>query len=124
MKRNKKNLFCNCSHAFDSPLFSNIMIFYLHLFKATKFALIVIDMNRPAPTVPRNRTVPRNQIKGSSSHPLQCSVLIFLQLRMMANCRYNFLRHISFSSLNCKLGPDLFVSITLRANLIALNKFK
>ena len=81
MKRNKKNLFCNCSHAFNSPLFSsNIMIFYLNLFKATKFALIVIDMNRPAPNLPNNtffllqaRTVPRNQIKDSSSHLLQCS---------------------------------------------------
>ena len=42
----------------------------------------------------------------------------------MANCRYNFLRHISFPSPNCKLGAGLFTSITLRANLIALNKFK
>ena len=42
----------------------------------------------------------------------------------MANCRYNFLRHISFPSPNCKLGAGLFISIILRANLIALNKFK
>ena len=70
------------------------------------------------------RTVPRNQIKDSSTHLLRCSVLIFLQLRLMANCRYNFLRHISFPSPNCKLGVGLFISIILRANLIALNKFK
>ena len=70
------------------------------------------------------RTVPRNQIKDSSTHLLQCSVLIFLQLRLMANGRYNFLRHISFPSPNFKLGAGLFISITLRENLIALNKFK
>ena len=66
-------------------------------------------------------TVPRNQIKDSST---KYSVFIFLQLRLMANCRCNFLRHISFPSPNCKLGAGLFISITLRANLIALNKFK
>ena len=50
----KKFLFCNsvlklC--AFNSPLFRNIMIFYLNLFKAVKFTLNVIDMNRPAPNL-------------------------------------------------------------------------
>ena len=69
------------------------------------------------------RAVPRNQIKDSSTHLLQCCVLIFLQLRLMVNCRYNSLRHISFPSPNCKLCAGLFISITLRANLIALNKF-
>ena len=120
------------------------MIFYLHLFKAIKFALKVIDMNRLAlnlqlglgtnydvKVVPNNtffllqaRTVPRNQRKGSSTDILQCFVLIFLQLRLIANCRYNFLCHFSFPSPNCKLGAGLFILITLRANLIAFNEFK
>ena len=68
--------------------------------------------------------MPRNQIKDSSTHFLQCSALIFLQLRLMGNCRYNFLRHISFPSPNCNFGAGLFISITLKANLMALNKFK
>ena len=50
-KRNKKNLFCNCPCAFSCLLFRNIMIFYLNLFKAIKFALKVIDMNGPAPNL-------------------------------------------------------------------------
>ena len=138
MKRNKNFLFCNCPCAFNCPLFRNIMIFYLNLFKAIKFAIKVINMNRPAPNLQlglgtnydvgsciqqyffflQARTVPRNQIRDSSTHFLQCSASIFFQLR-----RYNFLRHISFPSPNCKLGAGLFISITLRANLIALNKF-
>ena len=143
MKQKKIFLFCNCRNcAFNSSLFRNIMIFYLNLFKAIKFALKVIDMNRQAPNLQlglgtnydvgsctqqyflffQARAVPRNQIKDSSTHFLQCSVLIFLQLRLMANCRYNFLGHISFLSPTCKLGDSLFISITLRANLIALNR--
>ena len=117
MKRNKKILFCNCPCAFNRLLFRNIMIFYLNLFKAIKFALKVIDINSA-----QARTVPRNKIKDLSTHRLQCSLLILLQLRLIANCRYNFLRHISFTSPNCKLGAGLFISITLRANLIAVNK--
>ena len=42
-------LFCNCPCAFNGPLFKNLMIFCLNVFKAIKFALKVIDMNRPAP---------------------------------------------------------------------------
>ena len=68
--------------------------------------------------------MPRNQIKDSSTHLLECSVLIFLQLRLKANCRYNFLGHNSFPSPKRKLGAGLFISITLRVNLIALNTFK
>ena len=93
------------------------MIFYLNLFKAFEFALKMIDMNKPAPNLQwglgtnhdvgsrtqqffllQARTVPRNRIKDSSTHLLQCSVLIFVQLRLMANCRYNFQRHYSFPS--------------------------
>ena len=66
------------------------------------------------------RIVPRNQIKDLSTHFLQCCALIFLQLRLMGNCRCNFLRHISFPSPNYKLGAGLFILITLRANLIGL----
>ena len=99
------------------------MIFYLNLLKANKFTLKVIDMNRPAPNLQlglgtnydvgsctqqfytffllQARTMLRNQIKDSSTHLLQFSVLIFLQLRLVANYRYNFLRHISFPSPNC-----------------------
>ena len=131
-------LFCNCPNcAFNSSLFRNIIIFYLNLFKAIKFALKVIDMNRQAPNLQlglgtnydvgrftqqcflsfQARAVPRNQMKDSSTQ-----VVDFLQLRLMANCRYNFLGHISFLSPNCKLGDSLFISITLRANLIALNR--
>ena len=47
----KNFLFCNCPCAFGSPLFRNIMIFFLNLFKAIKLALMVIDMNRPAPNL-------------------------------------------------------------------------
>ena len=36
---------------FNSLLFWNVMIFYLNLFKAIKFALKVINMNRPAPNL-------------------------------------------------------------------------
>ena len=122
------------------------MIFYLNLLKAIKFTLKVIDMNRPAPNLQlglgtnydvgsctqqfntffllQARTMLRNQIKDSSTHLLQFSVLIFLQLRLVANYRYNFLRHISFPSPNCKLGAGLFISITLRANLIALKNIR
>ena len=99
MKQNKKKfLFCNCPCASDSPVFRNIMIFYLKLFnKAIKIALKVIDMNKPAPNLQlglgtnqtkqchQTRTVSRNQIKDSSTHRLPISVLIFLQLRLMAN---------------------------------------
>ena len=51
MKRKRKLLFCDCHCAFNSPLFKNIMIFYLNFFKAIKFVLKVIDMNRPAPNL-------------------------------------------------------------------------
>ena len=44
----KALLFCNCPCAFNSTLFKNMMIFYLNLSKAVKFALKVIDMIRPA----------------------------------------------------------------------------
>ena len=144
MKRNKKNLFCNCSCAFNSPLLRNIMTFYLHLFKAIKFALKVIDMNRQAPNLQLGletnydvgsstqqyflSSPGRNSNKKSNKRLKYSSFALFsfgfFALRLMANCRYNFLRHISFPSLNCKLGAGLFLSITLRANLKALNKFK
>ena len=73
------------------------------LIKASEFALKVIDMNRPAPSLqlglgtnydvgsctqryflssPDTNSA-KNQIKDSSTHLLQCSVLIFLQLRLM-----------------------------------------
>ena len=39
--------------------------------------------------------MPRNQIKDSNTHFLQCSALIFLQLRLMENCRYNFLNLVA-----------------------------
>ena len=55
--------------------------------------------------------MPRNQIKDSSTHLLRCSVLTFWQLRLVTNCRYNFLRYNSFPSRNCKLGAGLFISI-------------
>ena len=96
------------------------MIFYLNLFRATKLALKVIDMNRPAPNLQSG--LGTNYDVGT--HHLQCSLLILLQLRLIANCRYNFLRHISFPSPNGKLGAGLFISITLRVNLISVNKFK
>ena len=112
------------------------MIFYLNVFKAIKFALKGIDMNRPAPNLQlglgTNYDVGRctqqyflsspgtNSAKKSnkrfkySSSAMFC--FDFLQLRLMANCRYNFLPHISFPSPNCKLGAGLFISLTLRAN--------
>ena len=68
--------------------------------------------------------MPTNEIKDSSTNLLHCSVSIFFQLRLMANCQYNFQRHILFPSPNCKFGAGLFISITIRASLIALNKFK
>ena len=139
MKRNKKILFCNCPCAFNSPLFRNGMIFYLNLFKAIKFALKVIDMNRPAPNLQLGlgtnydvgsctqqyffSSPGTNSAKKSNKRFKYSYFAMFLQLRLMANCRYNFLRHISFPS--PKLGAGLFISITVRANLIALlNKFK
>ena len=120
------------------------MIFYLNLFKAIKFALKVINMNRPAPNLQlglgTNYDVEScikqyflsspgtNSAKKLNKRFKYPSFAMFgfnfLQLRLMANCQYNFLRHISFPSPNCKLGADLFISITLRVNLIALNKFK
>ena len=51
MKRNKKFSVCDCPCAFNCPLFRNIVIFYLNLFKAIKFALKVVNMNRPAPNL-------------------------------------------------------------------------
>ena len=75
------------------------MVFYLNLFQAIKFALKVINMNRPAPNLQlglgtnydvgsfiqeyfllQARTVPRNQIEDSSTHLLQCSALIFFAI--------------------------------------------
>ena len=47
----EKFLFCTCLCAFNSLLFRNKMIFYLNLFKATKFALKVIDINKLAPNL-------------------------------------------------------------------------
>ena len=96
------------------------MIFYLNLFKAIKFTLKVIDMNRSAPNLQLGlgtnydvgsctqqyflfspgRTVPRSEIHDSSTYILQYFVFIFLQLRLMANCQYNILRHNSFPSPN------------------------
>ena len=121
------------------------MIFDLNFFKAIKFALKVINMNRPAPNLqlglgtnydvesciqqyflssPGTNTAKKPNKRFISTYLLQCSALFFWQLRLMANCRYNFLRHISFPSPNFKLGADLFISNTLRGNLIVLNKFK
>ena len=48
MKQNKKILFFNYPCAFSGPLFRKKIIFYLNLLKAIKFALKVIDRNRPA----------------------------------------------------------------------------
>ena len=44
-------LFSNFSCFFDNPRppFREIVIFYLNFLKAVKFALKVINMNRPAP---------------------------------------------------------------------------
>ena len=130
--------------AFNSSLFKNIIIFDLNLFKSIKFALKVIDMNRPAPNLQlgfgtnydvgsciqlhflsspgTNSAKKSNKRFKYSSFAMFC--FNFFQLRLMANCRYNFLRHISFPSPSCVLGTGLFISITLSANLIALNKFK
>ena len=47
----KNLLFCNCHCAFNSLLLRCIKIFYFNLIKAIKFALKVIDMNRPAPNL-------------------------------------------------------------------------
>ena len=136
----KKVLFCTFPCAFNSLLFRSKMIFYLNVFKAIKFALKVIDMNRPAPNLQldlgtelwRRKLYPTilsffsgtNSAKKSNKRFKYSSFAIFcfnfLQFRLMANCRYNFLRHISFPSPNCKVGAGLFISITLRANLIAL----
>ena len=118
------------------------MIFYLNLLKAIKFALKVIDMNRQAsnlhlglgtnydvesctqqyflPFPGTNSAKKSNKRFKYSSFAMLC--FDFLQLRLMANCRYNFLGHISFLSPTCMLGDSLFISITLRANLIALNR--
>ena len=49
MKRNEKFSVLLLPCAFNCPLFRNIMIFYLNLIKTIKFALKVINMNRPAP---------------------------------------------------------------------------
>ena len=121
------------------------MVFYLNLFKAIKFALKVINMNRPAPNLqlglgtnydvgsfiqeyflssPGTNSAKKSNKRFKYSFLAMFCFNFFLQLRLIANCRYNFLRHISFPSPNCKFGAGLFISITLRANLIALNKFK
>ena len=132
----KKFLFCNCPCAFNSPLFRNTIIFYLNLFKAIKF-----DMNRPASNLqlglgtnydvgnciqqyflssPGTCSAKQSNKRFKYSFFLQYSAYIFLQLRLMVNCQYNFLRHNSYPSSNCKLGAGLFMSITLRANLNSL----
>ena len=100
------------------------MIFDLNLFKAIKFALKVIKMNRPAPNLQLGlgtnydvgsciqqyfRSSPgmnsaKKSIKRFKYSFFAMFCFNFLQLRLMANCRYNFLRHISFPSPNCKLG--------------------
>ena len=51
MKQNKKILFCNCPCALNCTLLRNIMIFFLNFFKAIKFTLKGINMNRPAPNL-------------------------------------------------------------------------
>ena len=141
MKRNRKNLFCNCPCAFNSPLFINIMIFYLNLFKAIKFAPKVIDMNRPAPNLQlglgseicrklyRQFAISRNckKSKQNIAKDEYLNLLFdFLALFVPGEesiVGYNFLRHNSFPSpiVSWTLAAGLFISITLRANLKALN---
>ena len=112
------------------------MIFYLNLFGAIKFALKVINMNRSAPNLRlgigtnydvgsiqeyflsspgTNSAKKSNKRFKNSFFAIVC--FNFLQLRLMANSRYNFLHHILFPSPNCKLGAGLFLSITLRVNM-------
>ena len=109
------------------------------------FQLYSFHWNRPAPNLqlglgtnydvgsciqqyflssPGTNSAKKSNKRFISTYLLQCSALFFWQLRLMANCRYNFPRHISFPSLNFKLGADLFISNTLRGDLIVLNKFK
>ena len=120
------------------------MIFYLNLFKAIKFAVEVINMNRLAPNLQlglgTNYDVgsciqqcflffPGTNSAKKSNKRFKYSFFAMFCFNIFAvtadgKLSYNFLCHISFPNPNCKLGADLFISITLRANLIALNTFK
>ena len=118
-------------------------MFYLNLFKAIKFALEVIDINRPAPNLQlgmgtnydvgsctqryflsspgTNSAKKSNKRFKYSSFAMFC--FVFFAITADGKLSIQLLRHISFPSPSCKLGADLFISITLSANLIALNKF-
>ena len=143
MKQNRNFLFCNCPCAFNSPLLRNIVIFYLNLFKHIKFALKVIDLNRPAPNLQlglgtnydvgsctqqyflssssTNSAKKSNKRFRYSSYAMFCFDFFAItadgKLSIQLPMSY-FVRKPQF-----KLGAGLFISITLRANLIIKNHY-
>ena len=112
----EKLLFCDCHCAFNSPLFRCIKIFYLNLIKAIKFALKVIDMNRPAPNLQLGlgnkiwrrscivslpsaviaKKLKQNIVKMSTwtFYLISCHCLCLEKKESIVG--YNFLRHNSF----------------------------
>ena len=120
------------------------MIFYLNLFKAFKFALKVININRPAPNLRLGlgtnydvgsctqqyflSSPGTNSAKKSNKRFKYSSFAMFCFdfFAIMADTKLSIQLppHISFPSPNCKLSAGLIISITLRANLTALDKFR
>ena len=113
------------------------MIFYLNLFKAIKFSLKVIDMNRPVPNLQSGL--------GTNYDVGSCTQQYFLSSpgtnsAKKSNKRFKYSSFAMFSfdsfaitadtKLSIQLPASYFVpkwsvhSITLRANLISVNKFK
>ena len=112
------------------------MIFYSNLFKANKFALKVIDMNRPAPNLQLSlgtkydvgscignlsSAVIAKQSKQNIAKDEYLNLLFDFLALLLGTISYVIIRSQAQYS---KLGAGLFISITLRANLKALNKFK
>ena len=119
------------------------MIFYLNSFKTIKFALKVIDMNRPEPNLQLGlgtnydvEVVPNNTFFSPGTNSAKKSNKRFKYSSFAMFC-FDFFAITADGKLsiqlpssyfvpspNCKLGAGLFISMTLRANLMALNKFK
>ena len=115
------------------------MIFYLNLFKAIKFALKVIDMNRPAPNLQLGlgtkydlgsctqqyfiSSPGTNGAKKSNKRLKYSSFAMFFFYFFAITADGKLSIQLPTSNFvpkpNCKLDAGLFISITLRANLIA-----
>ena len=94
------------------------------VFKAIKFAPKVINMNRPAPNLQLGLETNYDVNKRFKYSFFGMFYFIFFAITADGKLSIQLPTSYFVPKPHCKLGAGRFLSITLRANLIALNKFQ